>query len=161
MANKKISEATPKATLDNTDMIPLAASGSATAYHIKGEKIFDSIPAATTSAKGSVELATNAETQTGTDTERAVTPAGLAAAIGPKQMGAGFCYIGQVNLEPASLTAAAITTQFTTAAGRGPVEGDILVFADTYFTLYFGIYDAGAGAFSVFNLDSGAWSSIA
>jgi microcystin-dependent protein len=35
---------------------------------------------ASTTTAGVVELATNAETQTGTDTERAVTPAGLAAA---------------------------------------------------------------------------------
>ena len=35
--------------------------------------------AATVSAQGLVELATNAETQTGTDATRAVTPAGLAA----------------------------------------------------------------------------------
>lgn len=39
-------------------------------------------PSATTSATGDVELATNAETQTGTDTTRATTPAGVAAAIG-------------------------------------------------------------------------------
>jgi hypothetical protein len=36
---------------------------------------------ATTSAQGIVELATNAEAVTGTDTERAVTPAGVKAAI--------------------------------------------------------------------------------
>jgi len=35
--------------------------------------------AATTTAQGAVELATDAETQTGTDTARAVTPANLAA----------------------------------------------------------------------------------
>jgi hypothetical protein len=35
------------------------------------------IPAATTSVSGLVELATDAETNTGTDTDRAVTPAGL------------------------------------------------------------------------------------
>lgn len=38
------------------------------------------IPAATTTAQGAVELATSAETQTGTDAVRAVTPAGGAAA---------------------------------------------------------------------------------
>lgn len=37
--------------------------------------------ASTTTAKGFVELATNAETVTGTDTVRATTPAGVAAAI--------------------------------------------------------------------------------
>ena len=38
-----------------------------------------SIPSASTSAAGIVELATTAEAQTGTDTARAITPAGLAA----------------------------------------------------------------------------------
>ena len=38
-------------------------------------------PAATADAPGIVELATNDETTTGTDTERAVTPAGLKAAL--------------------------------------------------------------------------------
>lgn len=37
------------------------------------------LPAATDAAKGAVELATSAETVTGTDTARAVTPAGLEA----------------------------------------------------------------------------------
>ena len=38
--------------------------------------------AATDSAKGVVELATNAEVVAGADTSRAITPAGLAAKIG-------------------------------------------------------------------------------
>lgn len=38
------------------------------------------LPAATESAQGAVELATNAETATGTDTSRAITPAAAAAA---------------------------------------------------------------------------------
>ena len=41
--------------------------------------ISDSIPDASTTTKGIVELATNTETQTGTDANRAVTPAGLAS----------------------------------------------------------------------------------
>jgi hypothetical protein len=41
-------------------------------------------PDASTTVKGIVELATNAETQTGTDTVRATTPAGVAAAIAGK-----------------------------------------------------------------------------
>jgi len=39
------------------------------------------LPVATTALQGIVELATTAETQTGTDATRAVTPAGLAAAL--------------------------------------------------------------------------------
>lgn len=39
------------------------------------------LPSATTTARGSVELATSAETAAGADASRAVTPAGLAAAL--------------------------------------------------------------------------------
>ncbi len=51
---------------------------------------------ATSSLQGLVELATNTETQTGTDTERAITPAGLASfaqllsAAGYKDLPGGF-----------------------------------------------------------------------
>ena len=41
-----------------------------------------SLVAATTTLSGGVELATTGETQTGTDTDRAITPAGLKAALG-------------------------------------------------------------------------------
>ncbi|MET3234205.1 UNVERIFIED_ORG: hypothetical protein ABIC54_006421 [Burkholderia sp. 1263] len=47
-----------------------------------GETSFTN-PPATTERQGVVELATSAETIAGTDTQRAVTPAGLTAAIGP------------------------------------------------------------------------------
>ena len=43
-------------------------------------------PAASATVSGLVELATTAETETGTDTGRAVTPAGLAGAIGFSRM---------------------------------------------------------------------------
>lgn len=47
--------------------------------------------AATTSVSGIVELATNAETITGTDTSRTVTPAGVAAALDAKK------YVGTIG----------------------------------------------------------------
>lgn len=45
---------------------------------------------ATTSAQGIVELATSAEAIAGTDTERAVTPAALAAALAANSSGTTF-----------------------------------------------------------------------
>lgn len=54
---------------------PSADSDAATKAYVDGVVPDD----ASTSAKGIVELATNAETQTGTDGTRAVTPAGLAS----------------------------------------------------------------------------------
>lgn len=43
--------------------------------------VLTAVPAATTTVSGKVELATDVETQAGTDTTRAVTPFGLAAVI--------------------------------------------------------------------------------
>lgn len=54
------------------------------------------VPDASTTVKGKVELATNAETVTGTDTTRAVTPAGLAAAT-PKRYVAQLLGDGLTN----------------------------------------------------------------
>lgn len=45
MANLKISAATPKAALATTDMIPLAAVGDATAYHVTGQAVLDYVAA--------------------------------------------------------------------------------------------------------------------
>lgn len=44
--------------------------------------VLGSVPIASTTVQGIVELATTSEATTGTDTTRAVTPAGLAAAVG-------------------------------------------------------------------------------
>src|SRR5512146_3315999 len=77
MSDKTISQATAKTTLSTTDMIPVAAAGDNTAYHVTGETLFTSIPAAAEASKGIIELATVAEANLGTDAERAVTPAGL------------------------------------------------------------------------------------
>jgi hypothetical protein len=43
--------------------------------------VVDAVPNATTAIKGKVELATDVETQTGTDGTRAVTPLGMAAVV--------------------------------------------------------------------------------
>jgi lysophospholipase L1-like esterase len=45
------------------------------------------VPAASTTVVGKVELATNAETTTGTDTARAVTPAGVKAVVDARTIG--------------------------------------------------------------------------
>ena len=71
-----------KLTIDGTDIIS-DSSGTATLSNIDAldsttkTTIATTIDAATTSATGVVELATTGEADTGTDTARAVTPAGL------------------------------------------------------------------------------------
>ena len=53
----------------------------ATALQHNGNDVITDADSASTTAEGIVELATDAETQAGTDTDRAVTPAGLASVI--------------------------------------------------------------------------------
>lgn len=79
MANKQVSELTALTSVASDDEIPIndiSAGGE-----IKKITQDNLIPDASTTVKGKVELATSAETITGTDTVRAVTPAGAAAAI--------------------------------------------------------------------------------
>jgi hypothetical protein len=158
MANTKISQAYSKATLETTDMIPVAKQGALTAYHVTGQALFDSLPAASTASKGVVELATNTETRAGVDTERAVTPASLANAIGATMVAAGIHYIGSVTLP---LSAAAITAKFLATVGRAMAHGDMAVFDDSGGGYTLGFYHSGAGKVYGFNLRSGAYVSYA
>jgi hypothetical protein len=52
-------------------------------YQRDGRRVLDEDDVASTTLAGIVELATNSETQTGTDTTRAVTPAGMDSVVGP------------------------------------------------------------------------------
>ena len=67
-------------TTPTASSIPIAGSG--------GTLAAGWLPDATTAAKGAVELATSAETQTGTDVVRAVTPAGALALLTSRALGA-------------------------------------------------------------------------
>lgn len=156
MANRKISQAASKASLESTDMIPVAQAGSTTASHITGENLFGSMPNATDAAKGAVELATQAETAAGTDAERAVTPASLANAIGPKNLAQGHCSIGVVM----SLTLANIATAFLTARGRAHGDGDLIVVRDAMDYLYILAYDASTGTWFGMNVAAGTFVSV-
>ena len=65
-------------------MVLTSVSGDGTSgdpYTLTFAIISNLYESATTSVKGIVELATNEETSTGTDTDRAVTPAGLASVL--------------------------------------------------------------------------------
>jgi len=93
-----------------------------------------SIVAATTSASGLVELATTAETQTGTDTSRAVTPAGLAATTATATR-AGLIAIATASEvagrsdNSKAVTASGLTNHpglpFAIAAGTANVPGNL------------------------------------
>lgn len=156
MANRKISQAASKASLESTDMIPVAAAGSITAFHITGENLFGSMPNATDASKGAVELATQAETAAGTDAERAVTPASLAKAIGPKNLAAGHCSIGVLL----SLTLANLSAAFLAARGRSHGDGDLIVVRDAMDYLYILAYDASTGGWFGINAIAGTFVSV-
>lgn len=79
MADTKISAAT-STTPATTDLIPLERPGSAVARQATIAAIVQA-QAASTTAKGAVELATAAEAKAGSSSSLAVTPAGLAYAI--------------------------------------------------------------------------------
>jgi hypothetical protein len=139
MANKKISEATAKSTLELTDKIPVAKEGDPSAYCVTGQTVFESIPAASASSKGVVELATQTETLAGTDTLRAVTPAGLIGALGPRNMAVAFTYMGRILDVPT--TNLKILARFQATFGRLPYAGDIVTFDDETDSSYFLIFE--------------------
>jgi len=82
MADKRITELTELTSIATGDLIPivdvsdLQDSSSGTTKKITQDNF---IPDSSATVKGKVELATDAETVTGTDTARAVTPANLTA----------------------------------------------------------------------------------
>jgi hypothetical protein len=74
MTNKKISDLTATTTFSGSDLAVVVQSGATKKITAANMITAVSPSAATTSASGVVELATNAETATGTDTSRVVTP---------------------------------------------------------------------------------------
>lgn len=83
------------------------------------------LPAASTSARGGVQLATNAETTAGTNTTKAVTPAGLKAKVDPLDARVSVVEAGQGG---SSLTNVMVTKGAPT--GSAPV-GFWAIDADT------------------------------
>jgi hypothetical protein len=154
MPDVAISGATAKASLVNSDMIPVAASGSTTAYKVTGETLFNSIPQASTSVQGKVELATAAETRAATDTARAITPAGLANSVGPKQLYPGFCFAGKLAVRPP--TGVTIYNKFLATFGRVIADGDVLTILDNLDDMYLLCFSESDGGFHGihFNLSS-------
>ncbi|MFD2757113.1 hypothetical protein [Gulosibacter faecalis] len=74
------------------------------------------LPAASTSARGGVQLATNAEATAGTNTAKAVTPAGLKAKVDPLEARVSTVEAGQGG---SSLTNVMVTNGVPT--GSAPV----------------------------------------
>jgi hypothetical protein len=82
MSDKKISELTLVTNNASGDVFPMVqGSANFKTTLAKIATFLQGFLPASETAKGFVELATNAEVQTGTDTERAVTPAGLQSKV--------------------------------------------------------------------------------
>ena len=156
MTDKKISDAAPKASLAATDMIPVACASDDIVYHITGQTLFDSIPQATTSVRGTAEAATLAEVQAAADSARCVTPASLAQAINPLHLAPGWCYIGQVSTPP---TFSKINAKFIEAFGRSPARGDLFTMYDSDNDIYILVLNDSAGVFCGINASDGAFVS--
>lgn len=84
------------------------------------------LPSATTSAQGAVELATNTEATTGTDTTRAVTPAGLKAAIDALIAGApgALDTLGEIASQLAT-DESAVAALTTTVSGKAAKSANL------------------------------------
>lgn len=109
-----------------------------------------SINAATELLKGTVELATTAEAVTGTDTTRAVTPAGVAAAV------AALVDAAPGTLDTLNELAAALgddpnfaTTMTTALAGKQPLDTDLTAIAALVSAADRLPYATGAGTWSL------------
>lgn len=90
------------------------------------------IPSASTTVQGKVELATSAETITGTDTTRAVTPAGFAAALA-----SGLAAFLSTIYPVGSIYMSTVSTSPATLFGMGTwvaIQGQFLIGVDGTYT---------------------------
>lgn len=102
-----------------------------------------SVPAASTTVAGKVELATSAEAIAGVDTARAVTPSGVAAALAAAAGGgtqlnpATLTYpVNYYSLLPGNVKAGAVTTGFLGASNRWEVGAFVLCESDITITAF-------------------------
>lgn len=142
MPVKKITDAIEKPWLGDEDRLPVGVPGDATAYCVTGAALFSSLPAATTSTPGVVELASGPETAALSDESLAVTPGGLASALGPAALAPGYLYAGK---SAASLSRTAITALFKAAFGRSPTLGDACTLEDGAAHLHLLAYHSTGG----------------
>lgn len=118
--NGKAPLASPAFT--GTPTAPTATAGTNTTQIATTAFVLANTPTiadASETVKGIVELATNAEVQTGADTTRAVTSAGLKSSLGVLNANLGFGAVGSYALLIQTSLSASIVTAGQTYAGSG------------------------------------------
>ncbi len=111
------------------------------------------LSAATSTAQGIVELATTAETTTGTDTTRAVTPAGVQAAIDALVASAPGTLNTLDELAAALGDDANYAATITTAlAGKQPLDTDLSAIAALTSAANKGLQSTGTGTWALYDL---------
>jgi hypothetical protein len=101
------------------DKIPVAALATGTpdgTKFLRDDGTLAAVQAASTTVSGIVELATSAETITGTDAARAITPAGLAGAKNAASGYAGLSATYQIQFKNTAGTFTSLLTNANTAA---------------------------------------------
>lgn len=141
MTDVKISGLTAASTISGVDLIPIVQSGTTKKITFTDLSAGLVVPDASTTVKGIAELATNAETATGTDTTRIVTPDdlryGLAngAATSIKVNGAtGTTNTGDVNITGQFKVNGAVLTGIPTATVTALTGSSVTLTVD--FTTY-------------------------
>lgn len=144
------------------NLVEWDGNGDAIDSGIDATNVISSTDTATTSAVGVVELATDAEVTTGTDTTRAVTPAGAKVELDKKLALTGGTMTGDINLGTATSDTSSIIlnssaladekwsgTTITGTAGATLAIGDLVWLdpADSEWKLTDGILDGTDSAF--------------
>ena len=156
MAGVKISSL-PAKPPEAGDSLPLAVPGEAAARRITLALAAASLPAASESAAGTVELAESAETGAASAAGLAVTPASLAAGVGRRAWGGGFCCL---YLSVAPPTQAALDAAFLAAFGRQRARGDLAVARDNDDALHLLAWNSSRRKWQGMNLSTGAHESL-
>lgn len=173
--SETIDGATTYVLSGQNDSVCLVSDG--TNFHVKAYKTTpQAVASASDTVQGIVELATTTETQTGTDTARAVTPAGMAAALGFKKYfesseltltaGAGVATSHSLGSIPKLVQAELVCKTDNagyTAGDRIPITGsgsDSSRGLAIYFNATQVLQFTGSGSIVVINCSTGATAAI-
>ncbi|MBE0410663.1 MAG: hypothetical protein IBX69_13115 [Anaerolineales bacterium] len=155
MSERAISEATDRAVPLGTDMLPVAASGSQTAYYVTLGNLIASLPSGTVTKRGVVQLCAVDQVKEVSEANRVVTPAGLADSVNAKMLAPGWYYLGRINVY--SLTKSLIDKAFLDTVGRMQVAGELVTVEDKYDRVHVLVYWDGGTRSGWFGMQLDTW----